>query len=142
MIREISFQCGLATSLESPKVMHFYFLNTHRCSERLSLVSPCNLCYSAAAPVSSLHNSITRGWQDGIKTEKKARAFTWEYYESGHNSPLKSQINTISVTNFTVLWLCCLWSNKAVFFAHPSVLAAHSDWWQYYAIMFYFLLCS
>jgi len=45
-----------------------------------------------------------------------------EHYESSHKSALKSQINTISVTNFTVLWVCCPRSNKRVFSTHPSVL--------------------
>lgn len=58
----------------------------------------------------------------GSKTEQKREHLEKEHYESSHNSALKSQINTISVTNFTVLRVGCLWSNKAVFdYTHPSV---------------------
>lgn len=57
--------------------------------------------------------------KDGAEREHLQK----EHYESSHNSALKSQINTISVTNFTVLWVGCLWSNKAVFSTHTSVFA-------------------
>lgn len=36
-----------------------------------------------------------------------------EHYESSHNWALKSQINIISLTNFTVLQVTCLWSDNA-----------------------------
>lgn len=46
-----------------------------------------------------------------------------EHYESSHNWALKSRINIISVTNFTVPHLTCLWTNDACIL--QSLLFSH-----------------
>lgn len=59
-----------------------------------------------------------------------------EHYQSSHSSASKSWINTISVTNFTVLWASRLRSNKAVF--SPLILQSrlYSHLWRYWSSMF------